>query len=70
MAKAGSASLIPPTTGTASFGVDGVEAQVRCTGAALEVSVPAARRARRADDGVCGVREAFQISKALRALIG
>ena len=50
--------------------VDGVEAQVRCTGAALEVVFPRPGAPAELMTAFGGVREAFQISKALRALIG
>jgi hypothetical protein len=50
--------------------VTGVDAEVRCTGAALEVIFPRAGSPAELIDGFAAVREAFQISKALKALIG
>jgi len=49
--------------------VDGVEAAVRCTGAALEVAFPRAGGPAELVDAFAAVREAFQISKLLRGLI-
>lgn len=53
-----------------TIGVDEVEAEVRCTGAALEIVFPRAGGPAELVDAFAGVREAFQISKVLRGLIG
>ena len=50
--------------------IEGVDADVRCTGATLEVVFPRTGAPAELIDGFAAVREAFQISKALRALIG
>ncbi len=50
--------------------VDGVEADVRCTGAALEVRFPRGAAPAELIERFAAVREAFQISKVLSALIG
>lgn len=50
--------------------VTGVDAEVRCTGASLEVVFPRGGSPAELIDGFAAVREAFQISKALRGLIG
>ena len=50
--------------------VSGVEAEVRCTGASLEVIFPRGASPAELVDAFASVREAFQISKALKALIG
>jgi hypothetical protein len=50
--------------------VDGVDADVRCTGATLDVIFPRAGAPGELIDAFTSVREAFQISKALRGLIG
>lgn len=50
--------------------VDGVDAQVRCTGAALEVVFPRAGAPAELIDAFAEVRDAFQISKVLSGLIG
>jgi hypothetical protein len=50
--------------------VAGVEAAVRCTGAALEIVFPRAGGPAELVDAFAGVREAFQISKVLRTMIG
>jgi hypothetical protein len=50
--------------------VTDVEAAVRCTGAALEIVFPRAAGPAELIDAFAGVREAFQISKVLRGLIG
>ncbi|MSU66812.1 MAG: hypothetical protein EXS38_12100 [Opitutus sp.] len=50
--------------------VEGVDAQVRCSGATLEVVFPRAGAPAELIDGFNAVREAFQISKALAGLIG
>jgi hypothetical protein len=50
--------------------VDGVDAEVRCTGATLEVIFPRGGAPAELIDAFAAVREAFQISKALKALIG
>ncbi len=50
--------------------VDGVEAETRCTGATLEVIFPRGRAPAELINAFAAVREAFQISKALRGLIG
>lgn len=52
------------------IGVEGVDAEVRCTGAALEVVFPRAGAPAELIDAFAAVREAFQISKALAGLIG
>lgn len=49
--------------------VTGVDAEVRCTGASLEVIFPRAGTPAELIDSFTAVREAFQISKALRGLI-
>jgi len=50
--------------------VEGVDAQVRCSGATLEVVFPRAGAPAELIDAFNAVREAFQISKALSGLIG
>lgn len=50
--------------------VDGVDAEVRCTGASLEVIFSHGGSPAELIDAFAAVREAFQISKALGALIG
>ncbi|MBL9189185.1 MAG: hypothetical protein JNK23_17015 [Opitutaceae bacterium] len=50
--------------------VDGVEAEVRCTGATLEVVFPRGAGPAELIEAFGAVREAFQISKALSGLIG
>ncbi len=50
--------------------VDEVEAAVRCSGGALEIVFPRAGGPAELVDAFAGVREAFQISKMLRGLIG
>ena len=50
--------------------VAGVDAEVRCTGAALEVVFPRGGAPAELMDAFAAVREAFQISKALRGMIG
>ena len=50
--------------------VDGVDAAVRCTGAALEVIFPRGGAPAELIDAFAAVREAFQVSKALSGLIG
>jgi len=50
--------------------VEGVNARVRCTGAALEIIFPRAGAPRELIDAFASVREAFAISKTLSALIG
>jgi hypothetical protein len=50
--------------------VEGVDAEVRCTGATLEVIFPRRGAPGELIDGFAAVRDAFQISKALKALIG
>lgn len=52
-----------------TIGVEGVEAVVRCTGAALEVVFPRPGGPAELVDAFAAVREAFQISKLLRGLI-
>jgi hypothetical protein len=49
--------------------VSGVDAEVRCTGASLEVIFPRGAAPAELIDSFAAVREAFQISKALRGLI-
>lgn len=49
--------------------VSGVEAEVRCTGATLEVVFPRGGAPAELIDAFAAVREAFQISKALKGLI-
>lgn len=49
--------------------VAGVEAEVRCTGATLEMIFPRGAAPAELIDAFAAVREAFQISKALRGLI-
>ncbi len=53
-----------------TIAVAGVEATVRCTGAALEVVFPRAGGPAELVDAFAEVRGAFQISKVLRTLIG
>ena len=50
--------------------VAGVDAEVRCTGATLEVIFPRGGAPAELIDAFAAVREAFQISKALSGLIG
>lgn len=50
--------------------VEGVDAEVRCTGATLEVVFPRAGSPAELIAAFAAVREAFQISKALSGLIG
>ena len=53
-----------------TIGVTGVDAAVRCTGAALEIVFPRAGGPAELVDAFAEVRAAFQISKVLRGLIG
>ncbi|MEY4939616.1 MAG: hypothetical protein RIQ93_1351, partial [Verrucomicrobiota bacterium] len=50
--------------------VEGVDAEVRCTGATLEIVFPRAGAPVELIDGFAAVRGAFQISKILAGLIG
>jgi hypothetical protein len=50
--------------------VDGVDADVRCTGATLDLIFSRSGSPAELIDAFASVREAFQISKALRALVG
>lgn len=50
--------------------VEGVDAEVRCTGATLEVVFPRGAAPAELIEAFAAVRDAFQISKALRGLIG
>jgi hypothetical protein len=50
--------------------VEGVEAEVRCTGATLDMIFPRAGSPAELIDAFVAVRDAFQISKALSGLIG
>jgi hypothetical protein len=50
--------------------VEGVDAEVRCTGATLDVIFPRGGPPIELIDGFAAVRDAFQISKALSGLIG
>jgi hypothetical protein len=50
--------------------VEGVDADVRCTGATLDVIFPRGGAPAELIEAFANVREAFQISKALSALIG
>jgi hypothetical protein len=52
-----------------TISVTGVEAEVRCTGAALEVVFPRGLAPAELIEAFGAVREAFQISKVLRGLI-
>ncbi|MFI5357741.1 MAG: hypothetical protein ACHQ4G_10440, partial [Opitutales bacterium] len=52
------------------IGVTGVEAQVRCTGASLDMIFPRAGAPRELLAEFAAVRSAFQLSKALAGLIG
>lgn len=52
-----------------TISVTGVDAVVRCTGAAIEMVFPRGGAPAELVDGFLAVREAFQISKALRGLI-
>ena len=49
--------------------VEGVEAEVRCTGMALEVVFPRAGSPRELMDGFAALRDAFELSPALAGLI-
>lgn len=53
-----------------TIGVAGIDAVVRCTGATLEVVLPRAGGPAELVEAFAEVREAFQISKVLRGLIG
>ncbi len=53
-----------------TISVEGVEATVRCTGAALEIVFPRQGSPAELLEAFIAVREAFQISKALAGLIG
>lgn len=53
-----------------TIAVSGVDAEVRCTGGSLEVVFPRGGAPAELIDAFAAVREAFQISKALRGLIG
>ena len=53
-----------------TIGVAGVEAEVRCTGAALEIVFPRAGGPAELVEAFAGVRAAFQVSQVLRGLIG
>lgn len=53
-----------------TLAVDGVEAQVRCTGMALEILFSRAGSPAELMDAFAAVREAFQISKALSGMLG
>ena len=50
--------------------VEGVDAEVRCSGGSLDVIFPRAASPAELIDAFATVREAFQISKTLRGLIG
>jgi hypothetical protein len=50
--------------------VEGVDAEVRCTGATLEIVFPRAGGPAELIEAFASVREAFRISKALSGLIG
>ncbi len=52
-----------------TIGVEGVEAEVRCTGATLDVVFPRGAGPAELLDAFAAVRGAFQISKALNGLI-
>lgn len=53
-----------------TIAVDGVDAQVRCTGASLDVVFPRPGSPAQLIDAFASVRSAFQISKVLSGLIG
>lgn len=50
--------------------VDGIDAEVRCTGDALDMVFPRAGAPHELMDGFADLRDAFQISKPLAGLIG
>ena len=52
------------------IGVEGVDAEVRCTGGSLEIVFPRAGAPVELIDGFAAVRGAFQINKVLAGLIG
>lgn len=52
-----------------TIGVEGVDAEVRCTGATIEMVFPRAGSPKELIDAFAAVREAFQISKLLAGLM-
>jgi hypothetical protein len=60
----------PSDCSACTIRVEGVEADVRCTGAALEVRFPRGAGPAELIEAFGAVRDAFQISKALSGLIG
>jgi hypothetical protein len=60
----------PSDCSDCTIAVEGVDAEVRCTGAALEMVFPRTGGPADLIEAFAAVREAFQISKALRALVG
>jgi hypothetical protein len=60
----------PSDYGHCMISVEGVDAQVRCSGMALEVIFPRAGAPAELIDAFAVVRDAFQISKVLSGLIG
>ncbi len=60
----------PSDCSECTIAVEGVEAQVRFTGASLEIVFPRAGAPGELIDGFAAVRGAFAISKVLRGLIG
>jgi hypothetical protein len=52
------------------IGVEGVDAQVRCSGAALEIVFPRAGSPRELMEGFATVRGAFSVSRELAGMIG
>lgn len=67
--EGGLAVRFPSDCRDCTISVTGVEAEVRCTGGALEVVFPRGLAPAELIDAFTAVRDAFQISKALRGLI-
>ncbi|MBL9202688.1 MAG: hypothetical protein JNL39_19400 [Opitutaceae bacterium] len=67
--EGGLAVSYPSDCSECTIRVEGVEADVRCTGAALEVRFPRGCAPAELIEAFGAVREAFQISKALSGLI-
>lgn len=67
--EGGLAVRYPSDYADCTISVDGVEATVRCTGAALEMVFPRPGSPAELLEAFLAVREAFQISKALAGLI-
>ncbi|MSU49572.1 MAG: hypothetical protein EXS37_10875 [Opitutus sp.] len=68
--QGGLSVLYPSDYRDCAIRVTDVDAEVRCTGATLEVVFPRGGVPAELIDAFAAVREAFQISKALRGLIG